>query len=56
MKLIILIVLKLDSGIGLGQSSGHGPVRSTQDNVRIKVDIIIILKLNSGRDKVCVTG
>jgi hypothetical protein len=51
MKLIILIVLKLDSGVSLGQSSGHGPVGSTQVNVKIKV-VIIILKPNSKWGKI----
>jgi hypothetical protein len=55
MKLIILIVLKLDSDVSLGQSSGHGPVGSTQVNVKIKV-VIIILKPNSKRGKIWVTS
>jgi hypothetical protein len=49
-KIIIIIILKLNSGINLEQSSGHksGWPGWTQISMKIKVIIIIVLKLNSG--------
>jgi hypothetical protein len=50
-KIIIIIVLKLDSGVDPRLIPGHGSRWSfTQINLRIKMIIIIILKLDSGVD------
>jgi hypothetical protein len=53
--MIIIIVLKLNSGVYPGQSAGHWSrpelrVRLTQVSVRIKIVIIIIFKPDSGVD------
>ena len=50
-KVIIIIILKLDSKVNPGQGLSHGPRGSTWVNVRIKVVIIIILKLDSRVDR-----
>jgi hypothetical protein len=50
---IIITILKIDSGVNLGQDSGHGSEgqpRLTHVNIRIKVVIIIVLKPDSGVD------
>jgi hypothetical protein len=49
--MVIIIVLKPDSSVNLGQVSGHrfnGQHELTQINIRIKIIIIIVLKPNSG--------
>jgi hypothetical protein len=44
-KIIIIIVLKLNSGVNPGQDLGHGLGVSTWVNIKIKIIIIIVLKL-----------
>jgi hypothetical protein len=44
-KIIIIIVLKLISGVNPGQDPGHGLGVSTWVNIKIKIIIIIVLKL-----------
>ena len=47
-KVIIIIVLKFDSIVNLGQDSGHESRELTRINVRIKIAIIINLKIRLG--------
>jgi hypothetical protein len=49
--MVIIIVLKFNSIVNLGQCLGHELRELTQINVRIKIIIIIILKSDSGVDK-----
>ena len=52
-KIIFIIVIKLDSRVDAGQNPSHksgGSIRLTQVNIRIKVVMIIVLKLDSGFD------
>jgi len=52
-KIIIIIVIKLDSRVDAKQNPSHrsgGSIWLTQVNIRIKVVMIIVLKLDSGFD------
>jgi hypothetical protein len=57
-KVVIIVILKLDLGSIRGTTRVTNQKGSTRVNVRIKIIIIIVLKSNSGvdRDKAHVTG
>jgi len=57
-KVVIIVILKLDLGSTWGTTRVTNQKGSTRVNVRIKIIIIIVLKSNSGvdRDKAHVTG